>query len=80
MDTKAFKISDVNIMSRIVLTRAEAIAICKKGEHKVRKEFLKRIAAKLMEIDEVGSIVQDDHIPLPSIEVDFSKMSEEAKI
>jgi hypothetical protein len=77
MDIKSYKINEVNVVVKTVLTKSEAIALCKKGKHKVRKEFLKHHAASLMKIDDIRKVVQDDHIDFPSIDIDISTMTEE---
>jgi hypothetical protein len=77
MDVKSFKINEVNVSLKILLTKSEAIGICKKGYHKARKEFLKKIAANLLKIDEIQKEVGDDHIPMPMPTLNISQMYKE---
>lgn len=62
MYIKAFKINEVNINVKLLFTKSEAIALCKKGKHKVRKVMLQHLAEKLMEIPDISNVVGDDHI------------------
>lgn len=65
MYIKSFKINEVNINVKLLFTKSEAIAICKKDKNEVREVFLQHLAEKLMEIEDVSKIVGDDHIPFP---------------
>ena len=81
MHVKTFKTNEVSIVSKIVLTKSEAIALCKRGKQTVRKEFLKRVVEKLLEIDDVGkNVSEEERISPPIYKIDFTKMHEESKI
>lgn len=65
MHIKAFKINEVNINVKLLLTKSESIAVCKKGKHRVRKALLQHIAEQLMSIPDISKNVGDDHIKFP---------------
>lgn len=65
MYIKAFKINEVNINVKLLLTKSEAIKVSKKGNHNVRKVLLQHIAGQLMTIPDVSDMVGDDHIKYP---------------
>lgn len=67
MNAKSFKINEVNTMTRLLLTKSEAIGLCKKGNHKARKIFIKRIIDSLLTIPEVGDVVGDDLLKINQI-------------
>lgn len=65
MFIKSFKINEVNINTKLLLSKSEAIAVCTKGKHKVRKALLQHIAKSLMEVEDVSKVVGDNHIQFP---------------
>ena len=79
MYIKAFKINEVNINLKLLLTKSEAIAVCKRGKHKVRKELLKHIAEQLMDLPDINTNVLEDHIAYPN-KVIVNKITSEVSI
>lgn len=80
MDIKSFKLNDINIMSKIVLTKSEAIGLCSKNYSKVKKGVLKGLIAALMQIPEVDLIVQNNNV-LPrgnKKQIDIKELKNEA--
>ena len=59
MDIKSFKLNELNTLSKVLLTKSEAIGLCKRGNHKVRKIFLKQLVGKLLEIEDVRKMVDN---------------------
>ena len=62
MDIKSFKLNDINIMSKIVLTKSEAIGLCSKNYSRVKKGLLKGLINELMKIPEIDSVVQNNNV------------------
>lgn len=62
MDIKSFKLNDINIMSKIILTKSEAIGICSKNYSKVKKGVLKGLINGLMNIPEINIAVQNNNV------------------
>ena len=67
MNIKSFKINELNTLSRILLTKSEAIGLCKKSNHKARKVFLRQLIGKLLEIDDVKNGVGSETVLSPTI-------------
>lgn len=62
MDIKSFKLNDINVMSKIILTKSEAIGLCSKNFSKVKKGVLKRLIEELMSIPEIDIAVQKNNV------------------
>ena len=67
MNIKSFKINDLNTQTKILLTKSEAIGLCKRGNHNARKVFLRQLVEKLLEIKEVKTAVAGNSIIDPII-------------
>lgn len=62
MDIKSFKLNDVNVMSKVILTKSEAIGLCSKNFSKVKKGVLERLIKELMTIPEIDQAVQNNNV------------------
>jgi hypothetical protein len=62
MDIKSFKTGDMNIMSKIVLTKSEAIGLCSKNYSRVKKGVLAGLIEELMRIPEIDKAVQTNNV------------------
>lgn len=62
MDIKSFKTGDMNIMSKIVLTKSEAIGLCSKNYSRVKKGVLAGLIEELMRIPEIDKAVQNNNV------------------
>ena len=62
MDIKSFKLNDINVMSKIVLTKSEAIGLCSKNFSKVKRSLLERLINELMTIPEIDQAVQNNNV------------------
>lgn len=60
MNIKSFKINDLNTLTKITLTKSEAIAVCSPKKYGVKKALLRQLVNKLMEIDDINKVVNSD--------------------
>ena len=67
MNIKSFKINDLNTQTKVLLTKSEAIGLCKRGNHAARKVFLRQFVEKLLEIEEIKTAVAGNSIVDPLI-------------
>ena len=51
MNIRSFKLNELNIMSKIILTKAEAIGLCKRSNWHVRRAFMKHLVEVLSAIE-----------------------------
>lgn len=59
MNIKSFKINDLNTLSKITLTKSEAIAVCSPKNYGVKKALLRQLINKLIEIDDIKNNVEN---------------------
>lgn len=57
MNINSFKLGDIGTLSKINLTKSEAIAVCSKGGNKARKILITKLIQNLLDIPEIENAV-----------------------
>jgi len=62
MDINTFKLGELGTLTKINLTKSEAIAVCCKGSNKIRKQLLTCFIQSLMDIKEINDIIGNNNV------------------
>jgi hypothetical protein len=64
MDINTFKLGSLGTLSKISLSRSEAVAICSKGSENApaRNQLIKSLIQSILDIPDISNIVKDENI------------------